>query len=56
MPIMTGPPCTLLWIADQVRNDVGVATFHHCVAGSYLVVKLLGVAWPRPVDTGSSPV
>ena len=43
-----------LWIADQVRNDVVVVAFHHVIASSYSDGELLGVAFPRAVDTGSS--
>ena len=33
-----------LWIADQVRNDVDVAAFHHVIASSYSDGELLSVA------------
>ena len=38
------------------RSCATVAPFHHVIASSYSDGELLSVAFPRAVDTGSSPV
>ena len=48
MTVMAAQPLPL-WIADQVRNDVGVAAFHHCATFTMVVriqqVLCMVVTW-----------